>query len=927
MSEVILDKENFRTRLALIRKHVSCPLFVVLGKSEDVEISNMNSAIFLYLMKYELPETAILISNTEVLAVTSPKKAVILGQLGSDLRVFVRNKDNSNVNEIKEQIRKVGGKNLGVVDRENTKGAFCEMIMEGFAFNDLTNEIFRLFQVKTDAEVEGATKAGKSSGFFMQKCAEFIVQDQADMKRTTHGEFSQRLEDILYEEGNVLEGLQDKLEFTFPPFLQSGNIFDLGNLYFNTVEGTYIKYDNVLCKVGMRYDGYCAELARTLVFNPEQELLDDLNLVYEIHRTIVDFVRVGVAVGLVKIKISDLMREKNVEERINDNVIYSTGLCHREALVVEKFERGMIVVVNVELKSGLKVLGLADTFHVADKLVRITEDTHREVTGKGTDDHKCALDVGNSQPIVMRTDKKTIGIRVRKRDQDLEKNIRRAEHQKELLDKLIEDMKAYYKNTKVDEKEKTEEEKVYIPYKKEVLVLRKPRLAVDKKSEAIMIPIFDYCVPFHVSMVKNMSKTEESDHAVIRINFNQRESQKSAGTSKGLDIVRSISYTGTPHFIDEVFEQISELKKSFQEKVNLTIQNQDIVEQEALRETKGRRIVLHDVTIRTDNKTGVRKAVTGNLELHENGVRFSSQSVEVLFSNVKHIFYQEATIEQRAILHMHLLNPLVIGKKTINVQFCKEVGMNTAHDTIKNKNDEYMEMVLDKEFEDKRCAINKEFKAFIEHIEESHAIKVEVPYVDKGFYGVPFRESVMIHPTNECLVSLVDSPFLVVTLSEIEIVNFERVVYGVKTSDLVIVMRDKKRPPFSVLSVDIACISDLKDFFDSKGVIFLETKVNIQWSNLIKTIMMDPLSFYENNAWYDLINPDAEDEESESVTDVDTEYTSSEEEFDTEDESDASEEFEGEDEVSDEEEFYESEDDDGFDESSEDYDYARKRKK
>eukprot|EP00866_Antonospora_locustae_P000144 jgi/Antlo1/144/2195 len=256
--------------------------------------------------------------------------------------------------------------------------------------------------------------------------------------------------------------------------------------------------------------------------------------------------------------------------------------------------------------------------------------------------------------------------------------------------------------------------------------------------------------------------------------------------------------------------------------------------------------------------------------------------------------------------------------------------MSMTHDTLKTRNDEYMEMVLEKEFEDRRSAINREFKLFIEHIEENFAIKVEVPYVDKSFYGVPFRESVLIHPTNECLVSLVDVPFLVVTLCEIEIINFERVVYGVKTSDMIIILKDKKKPPISILSIDSSCISDLKDFFDSKNVVFLETKVNIQWNNLLKTIMQDPLAFYESNAWYDLISPEAE-ENSDSSTDVETEYTSIESDFDTEDESDddESEEFEGEDEedVSDEEDYYDSEDDDDADESYEEYEYPRKKKK
>ncbi|KAL0265786.1 UNVERIFIED_CONTAM: hypothetical protein PYX00_011501 [Menopon gallinae] len=899
MSEVILDKESFKTRLSLLRQHISRPLLAVLGKSEDVEISNMNSAIFLYLLGYELPETALLVSKTEAYAVTSPKKALILEQLGEEIRVLVRSKNSSNIGDIKSQIGKMS-KEFGVVDRENIKGTFCDMIMADLALSDVTREILDLMQVKGEEEIENARLAGKNAEMFMQKCIDMVIQDQADAKRVTHGDLGRRVEDILYEDGGAIEGDQDKIEFTYPPFLQSGCIFDLGNLHFNSVENTYVKYENVLCKIGVRYDGYCAEIGRTIVFNPEQDIADDLNLAYELQRDIAELVRPGVAVELLRSRVEDMFRERGLCGRANSDVLYSTGLYHKEEIVKKEFESGMVLVINLEINNGARVVNLTDTFHLGDRLHCITSRPAQPESGT-------AEKTQHAQPIMIRTDKKVIGIRVRRRDQDLEKNTRRAEHQKELLDRLIEEMKTYYRDAKLEEGDGDEEDVVYIPYKKETLVPRKPKIAVDRKGEA----------------------TEEGDRSVLRINFSQKESLKSAGPQRGLDTLKSASYVASTHFIEEIFSQITEMKKSFQEKVSLVAQNQGIVEQEALKEAQGRRMVLTDVLMRTDARTGVRKNTASNLELHENGLRFGPHPVEILVSNIKHVFFQEATVEQRAILHFNLVNPLIIGKKTHNLQFYKEVGISTAHDTLKNKNDEYMEMVLEKEFEDRKNAINKEFKLFIEHIEENFAIKVEVPYVDKSFYGVPFRESVLIHPTNECLVSLVDAPFLVVTLGEIEIINFERVVYGVKTSDMVIILKDKKRPPISILSIDSACISDLKDFFDSKNVVFLETKVNIQWANLLKTIMQDPIAFYESNAWYDLISPEAEDN-SDSSTDVETEYTSIESDFDTEGESDddVSEEFEGEEEedVSDEDDYCDSEDEDAEEESYESYEYPKKKR-
>lgn len=45
--------------------------------------------------------------------------------------------------------------------------------------------------------------------------------------------------------------------------------------------------------------------------------------------------------------------------------------------------------------------------------------------------------------------------------------------------------------------------------------LRSRQILVDVKAEAILLPIYGYLVPFHVSTVKNASRLEE----YLRINF------------------------------------------------------------------------------------------------------------------------------------------------------------------------------------------------------------------------------------------------------------------------------------------------------------------------------------------------------------------------------------------------------------------------
>src|SRR3954453_22701344 len=73
------------------------------------------------------------------------------------------------------------------------------------------------------------------------------------------------------------------------------------------------------------------------------------------------------------------------------------------------------------------------------------------------------------------------------------------------------------------------------------------------------------------------------------------------------------------------------------------------------------------------------KRVPGKVEIHQNGIRYQSplstqQRVDILFSNVRHLFFQPCQHELIVIIHIHLKDPIIIGnkKKTRDVQFYRE---------------------------------------------------------------------------------------------------------------------------------------------------------------------------------------------------------------------------------------------------------------
>ena len=52
---------------------------------------------------------------------------------------------------------------------------------------------------------------------------------------------------------------------------------------------------------------------------------------------------------------------------------------------------------------------------------------------------------------------------------------------------------------------------------------------------------------------------------------------------------------------------------------------------------------------------------------------------------------------------------------------------------------------------------------------------MDIPFRNLGFFGVHARSNVLLQPTTDCLVSLTETPFLVITLVDVEIAHLERV--------------------------------------------------------------------------------------------------------------------------------------------------------
>lgn len=340
---------------------------------------------------------------------------------------------------------------------------------------------------------------------------------------------------------------------------------------------------------------------------------------------------------------------------------------------------------------------------------------------------------------------------------------------------------------------------------------------------------------------------------------------------------------------------------------------EDVVEQDKLIEIRNRRPHrLEGVFMRPTMES---KRIGGAVEIHQNGLRynhFGSQKIDILFSNVKHLFFQPCVGELIVIIHVHLINPIMIGKKkTKDVQFYREATEmqfdETGNRKRKHRYGDEEEFEAEQEEKRRRAQLDKEFKVFAEKIADagkSEGISVDMPFRDLGFNGVPSRSSVTIQPTTDCLVQLTEPPFTVITLNDIETVHLERVQFGLKQFDMVIVFKDFTVPPAHINTIPVEALDGVRDWLDSVDIPFSEGPVNLNWATVMKTIIADPHGFFKDGGWSFLStesDDEGSDEESEeSAFEVSEEDLASDEsseddsEFDDDASAEASDDFDGE---------------------------------
>ncbi|KAL2758648.1 hypothetical protein ACRALDRAFT_1075151 [Sodiomyces alcalophilus JCM 7366] len=849
------------------------------------------------------------------------------------VKILVRGKDaeqNEKIwTEITSAIKNAGSK-IGVLPKDTSKGPFVDDWKKSYADQckdieevDISQALSTAaFSIKDESELRAMRTASKACvGLMTPFLLEEITDIVDDDKKVKHSALTDKVDKKLDEQewwktvklpnGTRLPSDLDpsQLDWVMGPTIQSGGQFDLRMGVESNDENLYPGI--IVANMGLRYKSYCSAIARTYLMDPNKSQESTYRLLLNIHNMIIKEIRDGVVARDVYGKALSLIRAKkpDLEKHFLRNVGFGVGLESRDSTLLlsarntRTLKDGMTLVVttgfsDVENPQPQDKYSKKYSMLLTDT-IRVTSGDAVVFTGESpTTADACSFFFEGEEEAVASPKKEKKDSRVgavatknitstrlrseRNAQPDEAAEQRRREHQKELAaKKQKEGLKRFAEATGAQNGKEVKKFKRFESYKRDNQLPAKVRdlsIVVDIKNNTVVLPVMGRPVPFHINTIKNASKSDEGEWSFLRVNFlspgqgvGRKDDQPFEDATA--HFLRSLTFRSTDgDRYEEIATQISNMKRDVVKKEQEKKEMEDVVEQDKLIEIRNRRpAVLDNVFIRPATEG---KRVPGKVEIHQNGIRYTSplhgsQRVDILFSNVRHLFFQPCQHELIVIIHIHLKDHIVWGnkKKTKDIQFYRE-ATDIQFDETGNRKRKYRygdedEFEQEQEERRRRAELDRLFQGFAQRIAEAgknEGIEVDMPLRDLGFHGVPFRSNVFIQPTTDCLMQVVEPPFMVITLEDIEIVHLERVQFGLKNFDLVVVFKDFSRMPYHINTIPVEYLDAVKEFIDSSDIPYSEGPLNLNWPTIMKTVTADPHQFFVDGGW-SFLQADSDDED------------------------------------------------------------------
>ncbi|KAJ1948645.1 FACT complex subunit spt16, partial [Linderina macrospora] len=721
------------------------------------------------------------------------------------------------------------GQSVGVVAKDTSSGKLVDEWNAAFepskgsmAMVDISNGLSRVLALKEEGELQYEKTAASICSTVMQ---DFFVEDMANTfdleKKVTNVKMSERIAGVLTNDKLAKRlfskvKMMDMVEWSTDPVVQSGGRYDFSPS--GTSDSAQLHAGTVVCTLSMRYFMYSASISRTFLVDPTPEQEKNYGLLLTLQKQMLGWVKPGVTMSTIYSQAAAYVREHRPD--LADNFVkhcghvtgieMSDGTNTISAACSEVVEANMVLTLRVGLEnmtnpkakdsqSRTYAYQLVDTVVVKESGAELLTTCSKEPNDvlfffndeesapaakkEAKQEKSSASGAANRRAPATRTSA-ILPSKFRSEEKEEESSMRkRREHQKELIAKLLVDGRRRFAGDEGDDGEEKQVIKKFESYKRETALPREAqscRIIVDERADTIILPIYGMAVPFHISALKNISKNDEGEYVYLRLNM--VSPGQGVGKKENLPtddptatFVRSLTFRSTDAVrMAEIFHSIQSLKRGQIKRETEKAQMADIIQQDRLVPITGRRPVrLPDVFMRpvVDGKR-----FPSALEIHNNGLRYLSTgrhnnaTIDILFNNVRHLFFQPCDNELLVLIHVHLKNPIMLGKKKMqDIQFYREAS-DASFDETGNRRRRFRygdedEIEAEQEERRRRRQLNKEFKEFAAKIAEAsnHEVVVDTPFREVGFNGVPARANVFLQPTVDCLVHLSDTPFFIVT--------------------------------------------------------------------------------------------------------------------------------------------------------------------